>query len=259
MNGVTIKQFFETKYPKDLAYEWDNVGLQVGTLNKEITGVLLTLDVTKDVVKEALKKRANVIIAHHPLIFKPLKNILSDSYKGSIIETLLKEDIAVYVSHTNYDLGHTGMNTVLADILGLTDTEILEYETPTHGIGKIGAFEPMPMSEAIETIKHRLNMAHGRLITNRTNDKVIKKIAISGGSGASHMAMAKFKGADLYITGDVSYHQAHDMLQMGLSTLDIGHYVEKHFTKALKQELEEAGLETPIYESAIDLDPFTYI
>jgi len=259
MNGVTIKKFFETKYPKDLAYEWDNVGLQIGTLNKEITGILIALDVTKDVLKEAIKKRCNVIIAHHPLIFKPMKNILSDSYKGSVIETLLKEDIAVYVSHTNYDLGHSGMNTVLANKLNLKNPEILEYETETHGIGKIGDFEPMPLKEALKVIKERLNIQNARLISNKRDDKVIKKIAISGGSGASHMAMAKFKGADLYITGDVSYHQAHDMLQMGLSTLDIGHYVEKHFMDALKEELSEAGVDAPIYTSSVDLDPFTFV
>ena len=259
MNGVTIKQFFETKYPKDLAYEWDNVGLQIGTLNKEITGILIALDVTKDVLKEAIQKRANVIIAHHPLIFKPMNNILSDSYKGSVIETLLKEDIALYVSHTNYDLGHSGMNTVLANKLNLKNPEILEYETQTHGIGKIGDFEPMALKDALKVIKKRLNIQNARLISNKRDDKVIKKIAISGGSGASHMAMAKFKGADLYITGDVSYHQAHDMLQMGLSTLDIGHYVEKHFMDALKEELSEAGVDAPIYTSGVDLDPFTFV
>ncbi len=259
MNGVTIKKFFDKNYPRDLAYEWDNVGLQIGTLNKEITGVLLTLDVTKEVVDEAVKKRANLIIAHHPLVFKPLSNILTDSYKGKVIERLIKEDIAVYVSHTNYDLGHDGMNTVLADKLGLENPEILEMTSETHGIGKIGDFGPMTLKEALPIIKERLGMQHGRLITNRNGDKIIKKIAISGGSGASHMAMAKFKGADLYITGDVSYHQAHDMLQMGLSTLDIGHYVEKHFSEALKKDLEDAGVDCPIYESIIDLNPFTYI
>ncbi len=259
MNGVTIKRFFDEKFPRDLAYEWDNVGLQIGTLNKEITGVLLTLDVTKDIVDEAIKKRANLIIAHHPLIFKPMQNILTDSYKGNVLERLIKEDIAVYVSHTNYDIGHDGMNTVLAEKLGLKNTEILEMLSESHGIGKIGDFEPMKLSEAIPTIKKRLGMKAGRLITNRSGDKVIKKVAISGGSGASHMAMAKYKGADLYITGDVSYHQAHDMLQLGLSTLDIGHYVEKHFMTALKHQLEDYGLTCPVYESSIDQDPFTYV
>lgn len=259
MNGTIIKQFFDTYYPLDLAYDWDNVGLQVGTLNKTVSGVLLTLDVTKDVVKEALDKNCNVIIAHHPLIFTPMKQIISDAYKGQLIEMLIKHDIAVYVSHTNYDLGHDGMNTVLANKLNLQDPEILEMVSETHGIGKIGKLkEKMPLSEAVAYIKKALAMKHGRLITNKP-EKLVQTIAISGGSGASHMFEAKRKGADLYITGDVSYHQAHDMLQLGLTAIDIGHYAEKHFALALKQALIDYGAEFAIYESDIDLDPFTFV
>lgn len=259
MNGISIKRFFENFYPLDLAYEWDNVGLQVGTLNKEITGVLLTLDVTKEIVAEALEKNCNLIVAHHPLIFTPLKSILSDTYKGQLFETLIKHNIAVYVSHTNYDLGHSGMNTVLASKLALENQAVLEMVSETHGIGRIGKLkEKLPLQEAVNYVKEALAIDHGRLITNKTN-KTVETIAISGGSGASHMFEAKRKGADLYITGDVSYHQAHDMLQMGLTALDIGHYAEKHFAKALKRELIEYGIEFPIYESEIDLDPFTFV
>jgi len=258
MNGSLIKRYFETHYPTTLAYDWDNVGLQIGSLNKEITGILLTLDVTKEVVDEAIKKGANLIIAHHPLVFKPLKNILTDSYKGKLIEKLIKHDIAVYVSHTNYDLGHQGMNTMLARKLNLQNQEILEFETEEHGIGRIGDIEPMTLDEVIDYIKDKLDIKHARLI-NKKNGKKIKRIAISGGSGASHMFAAKFKDADLYLTGDISYHQAHDMLQMGLSALDIGHYAEKHFSEALKNEFEAEGFDVKIYISDHDLDPFTFV
>ena len=259
MNGMIIKRFFDESYPLDLAYEWDNVGLQIGTLNKPITGALITLDVTKEVVDEALKNNCNLIIAHHPLIFTPLKNILSDAYKGHLIEMLIKNDITVYVSHTNYDLGHSGMNTVLSEKLELHDSKILEMVSETHGIGKIGKLpKKMPLKEAVEYVKTKLEIAHGRLITHRPK-KNVEVIAISGGSGASHMFEAKRQGADLYITGDVSYHHAHDMLQMGLTGLDIGHYAEKHFAVALKTELLKYGVEFPVFESNIDLDPFTYV
>ncbi len=259
MNGMIVKRFFDAHYPLDLAYDWDNVGLQIGTLNKEITGALLTLDVTKDVVDEALDKGCNLIIAHHPLIFTPLKSVLSDTYKGQVIEKLIKHDIALYVSHTNYDLGHAGMNAVLASRLNLKDDDVLEMVTETHGIGRIGKLhKKMPLKEAVEYIKQCLEMPHGRLITSNPNKDVLT-VAISGGSGASHMFEAKKKGADVYITGDVSYHQAHDMLQMGLTALDIGHYAEKHFAKALMNELVEYGATFTIYESEINLDPFNYV
>ncbi len=258
MNGVTIKRFFDERYPLDLAYEWDNVGLQIGTLNKELSGVLIALDLTKEVIEEAVNNDANLIIVHHPLIFKPLKDIKTDAYKGQMIERLIKKDIAVFVSHTNYDLGHNGMNETLSKKLGLKNVKILEYEDDAHGIGRIGDIDPTPLQEAVETVKKRLNMEYGRLIT-RKDQKTVKRIAISGGSGAHHMFEAKFKNADLYITGDVTYHQAHDMLQLGLTALDIGHHVEKHFASALKEELDAYGVKAPIYESAVDTNPFKLI
>ncbi len=258
MNGMKIKTFFETNYPLDLAYDWDNVGLQVGTLNRPLTGVLIALDLTKEIIEEALEKKANLIITHHPFIFKPLKNVLTDTYKGKVLELLMKHDITLYVSHTNYDLGHEGMNTVLAKKLGLKAIEPLDMVTDTHGIGRIGRIPKMPLKEAIVYIKKALDIDHARLITDAP-DQSVEKIAICGGSGAEDMFEAKRKGADIYLTGDISYHQAHDVLQMGLSALDIGHYAEKHFAKALKEELLAAKITCPIYVSAYDLDPFIHV
>ncbi len=258
MDGNKIKSFFKDHYPNELAYEWDNVGLQIGTLNKSITGILITLDVTKEVVEEAIEKNCNLIIAHHPLVFKPLKHILTDAYKGKLIETIIKADIALYVSHTNFDLAKSGMNDILSEKLGLKATEILEYEDETHGIGRLGKIKPMPIEEAIRYIKAKLDIKQARLI-NKKPGKTIETVAISGGSGASHMFSAKQKGADLYITGDISYHQAHDMLQLGLSALDIGHYVEKHFIQSLKTQLQANDIKTQIYTSKVDQDPFTFV
>ena len=258
MKGTVIKTFFDKHYPLDTAYEWDNVGLQIGTLNKTITGILIALDVTKDVVEEAIEKQCNLIIAHHPIIFSPLKRLTTDAYKGKMIEILITEDIAVYVSHTNYDLGSTGMNQVLADQIGLENQAVLEMVSETHGIGRIGTILPMPLEKAVNVIKEALGVETARLITN-TPEKLVETVAISGGSGASHMMAAKMQGADLYLTGDVSYHRAHDMLQAGLTALDIGHYAEHHFAQALKEELKQAGVDVPMYESALNLDPFVFV
>ena len=258
MEGLKIKHFFDTNYPLDLAYEWDNVGLQIGNLDKAITGIVIALDLTLEIIDEAIEKGANLIISHHPFIFRPLKNILTDTYKGNVIKKLFQNDLTLYVSHTNYDLGHHGMNTVLAEKLGLRDSEPLEMVDEAHGIGRIGKVDAMPLEAAIKHIKSALNIDHARLIA-KTNPTSIKKIAICGGSGSSDMFEAKRKGADIYLTGDISYHQAHDLLQMDMIGLDIGHYAEKHFAKALKQELNDFGVDCPIYVSEEDLDPFKFV
>lgn len=118
-NGQTIIQIFEQLAPKYLALPDDKIGLQVGTLNKAVNKVLLTLDVLENVVDEAIEKGVDLIIAHHPLIFKPLKNIRTDMPQGYLLEKLIKNDISVYVAHTNLDVAVNGVNDVLAEKIGL--------------------------------------------------------------------------------------------------------------------------------------------
>ncbi len=261
MNGHVLKAFFNTHYPQDLAYDWDNVGLQVGSVNAPIKGILICLDVTKEVVAEAIEHGCNYIVSHHPFIFKPLRNILTDSYRGQVLEQLLKHDLNLYVSHTNYDLGHQGMNHVLATKLELTKLSVLEYTTDDYGIGRVGSWtKAKPLEEAISFIKARLDVSTARLILHPKHQaKSVQTIAISGGSGASHMFAAKKAEVDLYLTGDISYHQAQDMLQLGLSALDIGHYAEHHFKDALREELRNFGLDVPIVLSQHEHDPFTFV
>ncbi len=257
MNGIEVKRFFAAFAPESLAYEWDNVGLQVGSLNQTLTGVLFALDVTKEVVAEAIEKQANVIVAHHPLIFKPLERINTDTYKGQLLRTLIRHDLALYVAHTNYDRAPAGMNDALSRRIGIKDPLVLDEADveDAHGIGRIGDFEPMSLDEAVRHIKDRLGIEDARLITRKPN-KTIKRVAVSGGSGAHHMYAAKFKGADLYVTGDIDYHEAHDIEQLGLTALDVGHYAERVFASALKEAFETHGFDVPLHVSEVATNPF---
>lgn len=140
-NGQQIIEEFEKWSPKYLAMEGDPIGLHVGTLNKKIERVLVTLDVNEEVVDEAIAKGAALIIAHHPPIFRPLKNLQTDFPQGRLMEKLIKHDIAVYAAHTNLDVAEGGVNDLLADALGLSDTKIL---VPTYEaeLVKIAVFVP---------------------------------------------------------------------------------------------------------------------
>lgn len=259
MNGSEILKALERHFPSELAYEWDNVGLMVGTMNKEVSTILVTLDVTKDTLKEAIRLDADLIISHHPLIFSPLKRLHLDTYKGALIEGLIKHDIAVFSAHTNYDLANGGMNDMLAGRLGLRETTHLEATDPDHGIGRIGSLPgPLSIEAAIKHIKQALQIDHARYIGNK-KDKTVRTVAISGGSGADHAVAAKKKGADLYVTGDVSYHEAHDMMQLGLRALDVGHTAEKHFKQAMKTWLESLSDNVTVHAYAPDQDPFTHV
>lgn len=117
--GQTVIGYMEQLAPKHLAEEWDNIGLQLGSLQKEITGVLVALDVNDAVVDEAIERGCNLIIAHHAIIFRPIKGIQTDSKMGKLYEKLIKNDIAVYISHTNLDVAEGGMNDWMAEVLGI--------------------------------------------------------------------------------------------------------------------------------------------
>ncbi|MDA3931285.1 MAG: Nif3-like dinuclear metal center hexameric protein [Tenericutes bacterium] len=251
MNIVKIIQYFESKYPKDLAYEWDNVGLQVGTLNVKVKKVLVSLDLTKDVVKEAIELKTNMILTHHPLMFAPMNRISFDSPKGWIIKNLIKHNITVYSAHTNYDLAEGGMNDVLAKALKINSPQMLDLQDE---IGRFGSIDEVDFDVFIKNIKESLKLDTVKVI-GRT-DKTIKTIGVSGGSGSKHMYEAKKAGCDVYLTGDVTYHTALDAIALGLTIIDIGHHAEKIFVPSVVKELKNQFPEVDFIESKVNSNPF---
>ncbi|QLY39577.1 Nif3-like dinuclear metal center hexameric protein [Hujiaoplasma nucleasis] len=251
MNLVDIIRYFESKYPKDLAYDWDNVGIQVGTLNQKAKKVLISLDLTKEVVKEAIDLKVNMILTHHPLMFKPMDRIVFDSPKGWIVKNLIKHNITVYSAHTNYDLANGGMNDTLAKALKIKNPQLLDMDDE---IGRYGDIDPLAFNDFIKMIKKQLKLEVVKVVGRE--DKVVKTIGVSGGSGSKHMYEAKRVGCDVYLTGDVTYHTALDAIALGLTIVDIGHHAEKIFVPAVKADLESQFEEVEFIESKINTDPF---
>ncbi|MGG1738910.1 Nif3-like dinuclear metal center hexameric protein [Bacillus velezensis] len=369
VNGQEIIQLFEQFSPKAFAVEGDKIGLQIGTLNKPVKNVMVTLDVLEQTVDEAIEKKVDLIIAHHPPIFRPLKQITTDQPGGRLIEKCIKHDIAVYAAHTNLDVADGGVNDLLAEALGLTDTEVLvptysdpmkklavyvpkDYEEAVRtalgnaGAGHIGnyshcafssegigSFKPLDGAEPFigqtgeldlvhevrletvfpasmeKTVVKALKKSHpyeevaydiypveqsplekglgriGKLQQDMTleefalfvkekfdvngvrmvgerNSKV-KKVAVLGGDGNKYIYQAKRKGADVYVTGDLYFHVAHDAMMMGLNVVDPGHYAEKIMRKGTAEKLTamagEKNYDVRIFASETDTNPFTFL
>lgn len=155
VNGHEIITLFEQWSPKRYAMEGDPIGLHIGQLNRPVEKVLVTLDVNEEIIDEAIRKGANLVIAHHPPIFRPLKGILTDTPQGRMIEKCIKNDIAVYAAHTNLDVAPGGVNDMLATKLGLIDTEIVE---PTYAerMYKLAVYSPVTHGDAL---RHALGNA----------------------------------------------------------------------------------------------------
>ena len=368
INGYEIISLFEQFSPKSLAMEGDKIGLQVGDLSRPVQNVMIALDVLDEVVDEAIQLNVDLIIAHHPPIFRSLNKITMDNPSGKLMQKLIKHDISVYAAHTNLDVAKGGVNDLLSEALGLHNTEVLiptyedtlkklvvyvpkdhadsvkkvlgdagagsignyshcvfssdgigefqplaganpyigkvnklekveeykievvypsslekkilkamlkahPYEEVAYdiynleikgeqlGLGRIGKVEETTLLDFANHVKKVLEVDRVRVVGD-LNAKV-KKVAVLGGDGNKYYSHALMKGADVYVTGDMYYHVAHDAQAVGLNIIDPGHNVEKVMkkgvTNVLRKMSEEKGYNVTIFPSNIHTDPFTFV
>ncbi|MGL4850034.1 MAG: Nif3-like dinuclear metal center hexameric protein [Clostridium sp.] len=224
--GILIKDVInkmEEFAPSRIKEDFDNVGLMVGDRDGSVTKVLLALDCTMDVINEAIEKKCELIITHHPLIFKKPNRIVTGDLLGEKIITLIKNNISVYSSHTNLDSAKDGINKEIVTKLGFSDSAIMDKGVE-EGVG-IGRFislkEPIKAEELINSIKKNLELEK---LKGTIGKKEINNIAIINGSGASYFNKAYEMGADCIISGDVSYHYMLDYKELGLTIIDAGHF-----------------------------------
>lgn len=349
--------------PEGYAYDWDNVGLQIGTKDKKIRNLLLTLDVNKAIINEAVKKDCGLIISHHPFIFKPINSINADTYKGRIIYQLVKKDINVFVMHTNLDMVQKGLNDYLCQLLNINNCKIIQPEgserlfklvvfipedyfekvkmeildngagyignyshtsfamsgkgtfeplnnskpfigdkgkvnevdevrmetivkedhlkhvikslltvhpyeevaydiyplknnQEKYGLGRIGELEhEVQLKDLIKKIKNKLGIPQIRFVGDLS--RRIYRVAVCNGSGAELISKAAMNGADLFISGDLKYHDGQLAAELGLAVIDAGHYYTESIVRELlynyfKDELKGIN----IYKSVINTNPW---
>lgn len=219
-----ITKAIEGFAPLRLQEGYDNAGLQVGDPEAEVGAVMLCLDVTTDVLKEAKRRKCDMVVSHHPLIFKGLKNLTGADETQLAVMRALEWGIAVYSAHTNLDSAWGGVSHEMASILGMKELEVLELSEAdcNAGLGVVGNITPVPKLEFLRRIKEKFNVRALRY-SSQSPALVVKRVALCGGSGAGLIKEAVAKGADLYVTGDVKYH---DFTTWGQDIViaDIGHY-----------------------------------
>lgn len=366
--GLDFIRRFEAFCPLWLAEEGDPVGLHIGSLDREIKKIMMTLDVRPEVVKEAIEKQIDLIIAKHPPIFRPIQRLVPDTPQNAMYLDLVKHDISVYAAHTNMDIIEGGLNDWFCEALGvevdnylskthevpmkklvvyvpieqaeqmrqrlgqsgagkignyhhasyslkgegrftpneqanptigqINQAEVVEeerieviypqtletkvlaamyqvhpYEEPafdilqldnppkTYGLGRIGNLEkPLTLEDFITHVKETFDLADVRLIESDDSKKMVQRVAICGGSGEKFYPDAIRQKADVYLTGDVYYHTAHDIQATGLTVIDPGHHIEKlcvpKFTEQMNTWKQEENWEVEIIASETNTNPF---
>lgn len=263
VTGQDIVTQIEAYAPLILKMNHDPSGLQLGDLRRPVHRVLTTLDVRPEVVQEAITNQVDFIFAHHPLIFHPVVNLDTTIPQNAMYAELLKHDITVYAAHSNMDKTCPGMNDWLAQALKLQQLESFARDNDGVGLGRVGLLStPMTCLELAKYVKQVFHLGGLRLITPDIN-KVVQRIGIIGGDGGKFYLDALEDHIDVFITGDVYYHTAHDMLSAGLSVIDPGHHIESIFkiqtAKLLEHWAHENKWSITVQSSQLLTEPYQFI
>ena len=256
-----VLEALEQFAPLPLQESWDNAGLQIGLTEAEVSGALLCLDVTERVVDEAVRKGCNLVVSHHPLLFRGLKQVSDATDVQRTVRKAIKNDVCVISMHTNLDNAQDGVNWKIAEKLGLHGVEFFATKTVGNlagGSGVVGSLdEPMTAERFVAHVKQTFRA--GCVMCNELLQRPVRKVAVCGGAGDFLVDEAVALGADAFITGEMHYHQYFGHEQQ-LQICVVGHYESEQYTSEIFQEVlarECPGVRTLIAETCTN--PITYI
>lgn len=233
-----IVTLLETTAPLSLAESWDNVGLLCGDRQHEIKNVLCALDITEQVVEEAIEQDAHMIVAHHPVIFTSVSHITADDVTGRILRKAIQHDIALLCMHTNADCAERGVNDALASAIFLTN--VVSMGAGDNGmLGRVGDLpREMKPKEFALYVKECLRAGGVRFCDG---GKTIRRVAVGGGACGKMMDYAIAKGADAFVIGDCSYDLMQRAQSLGLTLMDAGHFpTENPMTASFAEQIKSA-------------------
>ena len=255
LKSVKIKEVvnaLERFAPLPLQEGFDNAGLQLGLTETEVSGALLCLDVTEEVVDEAIRRDCNLIVSHHPLIFRALKQISDANDVQRTVWKAIRAGICVVSMHTNMDNAPHGVNYKIAEKMGLTDLRLMgetktfcprpsaddpQPEALSYANGVVGTLpKPMPAAEFVQELKRQFGVAC--VMANQLLERPISRVALCGGAGSFLLGDAIAAGADAFVTGEMSYHDYFGHAQQ-IQICVIGHYQSEQFTNEIFRDVIE--------------------
>lgn len=260
MKCSEIMRRLEVLSPVRFAMDWDNVGLLLGREEKEIQKVYIALDATDEAIEEAVSLKADMLLTHHPLLFRPVKKITDDHFIGRRLLKLAQADMCYAAMHTNFDV--LGMADAAADELKLQNAQVLsvtyEDEISKEGIGRYGKLDvAMTLEECAEYVKRTFRLPAVTVYGDK--ETLIETAAVSPGSGGSVIADALEAGVDVLITGDIDHHAGIDALAQELNVIDAGHYgLEKIFLPYMKDFFARNIAGVAVF-TAPDISPFQVV
>jgi dinuclear metal center YbgI/SA1388 family protein len=256
-----LAEIIELRYPKSLAVEWDVVGFVTNNSNIEVNNILLTIDVTAEVIAKAIEKSIDLIISHHPLILDP--NEISDiqTKRIQLKQKIEENNIALYVAHTNADIAQGGVNDSLAKVLGLQNVEAFGVENMARK-GKLTT--QITLREFVNFLKDKLPQVKGSIHVSGKLDSKVSIVALCGGSGSSLLEEVRKEEVDVFVTADLKHHAVSDNENMnGPALVSVSHWASEwvwlpEFEQQLKTDLAQKQFSSRIFISEISTDPWNF-
>lgn len=251
--------------PLSLAEDWDNVGLQVGSLQDTLTGILVSLDATEPVLWEAVEHETNLIVTHHPLFFRDIRSLDDSRIDTRLARLATQVGVNILSFHTNLDSTSQGLNDLLAKQINLTQLKPLlpatNQKNTKAGLGRVGKVPKTTLGKLMKRVSQKLGVKKFRYVGDPHHP--INRVAVMTGSGAGYFREALAAGADVLITGDLKYHHALDALAEGIPVIDIGHFtgeigMVELVAKKLKAWAKQKKIKIKVHQTKTQSDPINY-
>lgn len=256
-----ITQFLESLAPPGLAEDWDNVGLLLGDGGTSVESVMTCLTLTPDVAAEAVQKRAGLVVTHHPILFRAVKRLTTDTAEGRMLLELIRSGVAAYSPHTAFDNGSGGINQWLAEELGLKNIAPLRLlgEEPNLGSGRFGELEkPLSWEDFKTHLAARMGLDRFQVVD--AGRKSIRRVAIACGAAGEFLPDAHKQGCEAFITGETRFHSCLEARALGVSLVLLGHYAsERPALEMLARRLAQEFPALKVWASEAERDPLTWI
>lgn len=257
----------DSLWPTRLADEWDRPGLIAGSFGSKVSKVLLAVDLTAEVLEDAIAGDFEMVITHHPFLLKGVYDLRDDSGKGSVLSRAIKNEIALFAAHTNADVVDRGVSAVLADAFELRDAEpLVATASQSVGHGRIGNLkEPMALVDFSRMVARALPASAGGVRVAGNAASMISRVALCGGAGDSFLPAALESGADVYVTSDLRHHPVQDALEQAsaadrqFALIDISHWAaESLWLNVAAVQLTELVSDVKFVVSDLRTDPWEF-
>lgn len=261
MSSLTsLIETLECIAPPELSEGWDNIGLLLGDSSLRVTRVLTCLTLTEDVADEAIAGNFELIVTHHPILFRSVKRITAGDPQGAMLLKLIRARVAVYSPHTSYDNSEVGINRQLSEMLEMVEVEPLRkiIGTSESGVGRWGRLpKSRPLDSIIDTLKIHLKIP--TIAWVGAVDREIQRVGIACGSAAEFLDDAQVAGCELFITGEARFHDCLKARELGISLILLGHYSsERNGVEQLARLIAERHPDCTVQASQVERDPLQY-